>query len=273
VAAVDEGVAPTGGGPGGPGGPVSEARWRALLRIEVLVVLALSFGQSAVYSFVSIIAKLTAKQALNQQAAGLNASQSPRPWLDFTYQVLDLGFSVAIVALVGYLLLRENASLRTLGFDLSGGWRDWARGAVVAAAIGSAGLALYWVAHSLNLNATVIPTTLPNVWWRVPILVLDAFRNGVTEEVVVLGYLLRRFDQFGWSRTKSELASSLVRGSYHLYQGFGGFVGNFVMGMIFCRAYRRWGRVMPLVVAHGLIDTVTFVGWIYLAPHISWLPK
>jgi len=270
VAAVDEGVAPTGGG---PGGPVSEARWRALLRIEVLVVLALSFGQSAVYSFVSIIAKLTAKQALNQQAAGLNASQSPRPWLDFTYQVLDLGFSVAIVALVGYLLLRENASLRTLGFDLSGGWRDWARGAVVAAAIGSAGLALYWAAHSLNLNATVIPTTLPNVWWRVPILVLDAFRNGVTEEVVVLGYLLRRFDQFGWSRTKSELASSLVRGSYHLYQGFGGFVGNFVMGMIFCRAYRRWGRVMPLVVAHGLIDTVTFVGWIYLAPHISWLPK
>jgi hypothetical protein len=30
---------------------------------------------------------------------------------------------------------------------------------------------------------------------------------------------------------------------------------------------------MPLVVAHGLIDTATFVGWIYLAPHISWLPK
>ena len=267
MAVVDEGVVPTGGG------PVPEARWRMLLRFEVLVVLALSFGQSAVYSFVSIIAKLTAKQALNKQAAGLNASQSPRPWLDFTYQVLDLGFSVAIVALVAYLLLRENASLHTLGFDLAGGWLDWARGAVTAAAIGSAGLALYWAAHALNLNATVIPTTLPAVWWRVPILVLDAFRNGVTEEVVVLGYLLRRFDQFGWSRTKSEVASSLVRGSYHLYQGFGGFVGNFVMGMIFCRAYRRWGRVMPLVVAHGLIDTVTFVGWIYVAPHISWLPK
>ena len=263
MAVVDEGVVPTGGG------PVSEARWRTLLRFEVLVVLALSFGQSAVYSFVSIIAKLTAKQALNQQAAGLNASQSSRPWLDFTYQVLDLGFSVAIVALVAYLLLRDNASLRTLGFDLTGGWRDWARGAVVAAGIGSAGLGLYVVAHALNLNATVIPTTLPDVWWRVPVLLLDAFRNGVTEEVVVLGYLLRRFEQLGFSRTRSEIMSSLVRGSYHLYQGFGGFVGNFVMGLIFCRAYRRWGRVMPLVVAHGLIDSVTFVGWLYWAHYLG----
>ena len=270
MAVVDEGVAPPGGGSAAGG---SQARWQTLLRFEVLVVLALSFGQSAVYSFVDIIAKLTAAQALNKQAAGLNASQSPRPWLDFTRQVLDLGFSVAIVALVAYLLLREGASLRTIGFDFAGGWLDWARGAAVAAGIGGAGLALYVVAHALNLNATVIPTTLPDVWWRVPILVLDAFRNGVTEEVVVLGYLLRRFEQLGFSRNRSEVMSSLVRGSYHLYQGFGGFVGNFVMGMVFCRAYRRWGRVMPLVIAHGLIDTVTFVGWIYIAPHISWLPK
>ena len=75
----------------------------------------------------TIIAKLTAKQALNEQQAGLNASHSSRRWLDFTYQVLDLGFSVAIVALVAYLLLREGASLRTLGFDFAGRWRTGAR--------------------------------------------------------------------------------------------------------------------------------------------------
>ena len=267
MAVVEEGRSPA------AAGQADGPRWRTLLRLEVLVVLALSFGQSAVYSLVDIAAKLTAKKALNQQAAGLNGSRSARPWLDFTYQVLDLGFSVAIVALVADLLLRENASLRTIGFDLAGRWRDWLRGAGVAAAIGGAGLGLYVVAHALNLNATVVPTSLPDVWWRVPVLVLDAFRNGITEEVVVLGYLVRRFDQLGWPRWRSEAGSALIRGSYHLYQGFGGFAGNFVMGLIFCRLYRRWGRVMPLVVAHGLIDTVTFVGWIYLAPHISWLPK
>jgi hypothetical protein len=44
------------------------------------------------------------------------------------------------------------------------------------------------------------------------------------------------------------------------------------MGLIFARLYRRWGRVMPLLIAHGLIDTVAFVGYVLLAGHVSWLP-
>jgi membrane protease YdiL (CAAX protease family) len=279
VAVVDEGsvsgfspqsagaVAPAGSAAGG-----AAVIARRLLVFEVVVVLAVSFGQSAVISLVDLVGKLTARKSLNQQSAGLNGPHSARPWLDLTYQVLDVGFGFAVVLLVAYLLLREGTSLRVIGFDRAGGRRDWVRGAGVAAVIGGSGLALYVAAHALNLNATVVPTSLPDVWWRVPILVLDAFRNGVTEEVVVLGYLLRRFDQLGWSRWRSDLSSSAIRGSYHLYQGFGGFVGNLVMGLVFCRLYRRWGRVMPLVVAHGLIDTVTFVGWIYIAPHVSWLP-
>jgi membrane protease YdiL (CAAX protease family) len=90
--------------------------------------------------------------------------------------------------------------------------------------------------------------------------------------VVGLGYLLRRFKQAGWSDGRSDAVSALIRGSYHLYQGFGGFVGNLVMGLIFARLYRRWGRVMPLLLAHALIDTTAFVGYVLLAPHVSWLP-
>ena len=65
----------------------------------------------------------------------------------------------------------------------------------------------------------------------------------------------------------------MIRGSYHLYQGAGAFLGNAVMGLIFGYLYRRWGRVMPLLIAHFLIDAVTFVGYALLAGHVSWLPK
>jgi uncharacterized protein len=34
-----------------------------------------------------------------------------------------------------------------------------------------------------------------------------------------------------------------------------------VMGIVFAWCYRRWGRVMPLVIAHTLLDTVAFVGY------------
>ncbi len=38
-------------------------------------------------------------------------------------------------------------------------------------------------------------------------------------------------------------------------------VGNFAMGVVFGWCYRRWGRVMPLVIAHTLIDVVAFIGY------------
>jgi len=41
------------------------------------------------------------------------------------------------------------------------------------------------------------------------------------------------------------------------------------MGVIFGVLYRRWGRVMPLVVAHTLIDAVTFVGYAVLVHKVS----
>ena len=66
--------------------------------------------------------------------------------------------------------------------------------------------------------------------------------------------------------------SALIRGAYHLYQGFGGFIGNFVMGLLFGWLFRRWGRVGPMVVAHFLIDAVAFIGYATLADRIAWLP-
>lgn len=77
----------------------------------------------------------------------------------------------------------------------------------------------------------------------------------------MIGYLFDRLRRVGWGPWAIILGSALVRGTYHLYQGFGGFIGNIVMGIVFGWVYQRWGRTGPLVVAHTLLDVVTFVGW------------
>jgi membrane protease YdiL (CAAX protease family) len=64
----------------------------------------------------------------------------------------------------------------------------------------------------------------------------------------------------------------LERGAYHLYQGFGAGLGNFAMGLVFGYVWRRWGRLWPLIIAHGLIDTVAFVGYALAKGHLGWLP-
>jgi membrane protease YdiL (CAAX protease family) len=246
---------------------------RRVLRDETLLVLALSLGASGVSALISFIGSVTRPGGLSHQAATMNASAAPgRPWLDLAWQLFGIATALVPVALVAHFLMREGSGLRRLGFDRTRPWSDLARGAGVAAVIGGAGIAFYLAAHGLGFNLTVVPEALPSVWWKYPVLILAAVQNAVLEEVVVVGYLLRRLDGLGWSPGASLVGSSVLRGSYHLYQGIGGFLGNLVMGLVFVRLYRRWGRVGPLVVAHSLLDIGAFVGYALLAGKVGWLP-
>jgi membrane protease YdiL (CAAX protease family) len=102
-------------------------------------------------------------------------------------------------------------------------------------------------------------------------LVLTAFADGWAEEIIVVGYLLTRLGQLGVGPRAALVWSSLLRGAYHLYQGFGAGLGNIAMGLVFGYAWQRTKRLWPLVIAHGLIDTVAFVGYALLTGHLGWL--
>ena len=49
------------------------------------------------------------------------------------------------------------------------------------------------------------------------------------------------------------------------------FVVNAVMGVVFGWLYARTRRVMPLVVAHTLLDVIAFVGYALLRERLTWL--
>jgi len=107
---------------------------------------------------------------------------------------------------------------------------------------------------------TVDPSGLDAHWWTVPVLLLSALRAGIEEEVIMLGYLFARLGDLRWGRWTIIAFSALLRGTYHLYQGFGAFVANALMGALFGWIYARTGRVLPFVTAHFAIDAVVFVG-------------
>lgn len=230
--------------------------------IEIWIVLGLSLGQSAVYAVVSLIAKLTAGPPLAEQTATLNASRSEREYLDLTLQILSIGFALVPVALALFLLSdRGSSALRMIGLDRSQPVRDLVIGAGLAVLIGLPGIGVYLLGRELGLTATVVPSALNDYWWTVPILVLSAIQNAVVEEVIAVGYLMTRLRELSWSDRAGIAASAGLRGSYHLYQGVGMALGNVAMGLLFAWWFRRTGRVLPLVVAHTLLDVVSFVGY------------
>jgi membrane protease YdiL (CAAX protease family) len=102
----------------------------------------------------------------------------------------------------------------------------------------------------------------------VPVLVLNAIEAALLEEVVVVAYLVTRLRQLGLTESASVGASALLRGTYHLYQGWGGFLGNLAMGALFGTVFSRTRRVWPIVVAHLLLDVGAGLGYILFRQHL-----
>ncbi len=250
--------------------PAPAPAW--LLRWEVIAVFAVSLGASGLNALLDLIGSLLSRQPLSQQQALLVGSLSPNHWLDLVLQLAGIAEALTPVFLVFYLMARSGERPAVIGLDASQPARDTLRGAVLAAVIGGTGLGLYLAAFHLGISLNVVPESLPAVWWRIPVLLLSAAHDGILEEILVIGYLLRRLDQLGWTPWKAIALSAVLRGSYHLYQGFGAFIGNAAMGVIFGYLYRRCGRVTPLIIAHTLIDAGAFVGYALLHGRVSWLP-
>lgn len=238
--------------------PVPDASRPARPGVELLLVLGVSLGQSGVYAIVSLADSLSRKP-LNEQTQTLNPTQDDRALFDLVYQLLGIGFALVPVLLALHLM--GPGVLRRIGLDRRRPGFDAGTGVLLAAVIGIPGLGLYFGAVALGLNSHIATSGIGGQWYAVPVLVLSAVRSAVQEEVIVVAFLVHRLDDLRWAPWAVLLTSALLRGSYHLYQGFGGFIGNAVMGVVFVLIYRRWGRVAPLVVAHSILDVVSFVGY------------
>ncbi|MGO1481957.1 MAG: CPBP family intramembrane glutamic endopeptidase [Brachybacterium sp.] len=245
---------------------------RAWLHAEVLIVLGLSLGRSAVYSLLAL-AQALAAGPLSEQSTALNSSLREDPWLDLLHQLLSVTFALVPVALAVLLLTLTAGSLRQalqdLGMDLGRPLRDLAHGVLLTAGIGVPGLAIYYLGRLLGATVEVIPAALDTHWWTLPVLVLHAVKNAVLEEVIVVGYLFQRLERLGWSARRIIIVSAVLRGAYHTYQGVGPGLANLVMGLVFGEWYRRTRRTLPLVIAHTVLDVFAFVGYALLRDVIS----
>ncbi|WP_067571474.1 CPBP family intramembrane glutamic endopeptidase [Nocardia acidivorans] len=251
--------------------PTSNERERRGIRLEIAVVLVVTFGLSGTNAALSLVESALAPGGVGGQTVALNPSRAAQSTIDLLFQLLSVARLLGWAALGIYLLWRSGFGPRLIGL-VRPKWRsDVLPGLALAAVIGLPGLGLYLVAHALGMSVTIVPGSLDH-WWRLPMLVLSAWANSAAEEVLVVAWLITRLRQLGWTENRALLASALLRGSYHLYQGLGGGLGNLVMGLVFGRYWQRTNRLWPLLLAHALIDTVAYLGYSILRGHVSWLP-
>jgi uncharacterized protein len=259
-----------------PGSGAAEETPTAIRRadrpgLEILLVLGVSLGISALYSWINFL-DIQTRGGFRHATTTLNPAINPRAWVDLSYQLVDVVNGI-VPALLALLLLSRAPGLPGfgIGLDRLRLARESLQGLGIAALIGLPGLGLVILARHLGINAQIEASGIADVWYRYPVLVLDGIQNGVLEEIVIVGFLLTRLRAMNWPAGRAILLSALIRGSYHTYQGIGGFVGNFVMGALFGWWFTRTKRVLPLVIAHSVIDVVSFVGYAALHGRVSWL--
>lgn len=173
---------------------------------------------------------------------------------------------LALLTLWG-LHIRRTPLRQILGTRRSGS-REWATDIAIAVifwilamlALGALGLLLR-ILHLMpaqKIVAAIAPQTIPQalVW-----LVL-CITAGIVEEFVFRGYLLQQFSSLPVGSTRAKLvtgtlASSLLFGTAHGYEGIGGMIAITAYGALFCilAIYRR--SLRPGMIAHAWQDSFT----------------
>jgi membrane protease YdiL (CAAX protease family) len=236
----------------------TDVRDRRLVIEEVLVVLSLSLLASAVFAVLDL---LSGPLKGGYVASVDQSTQVAR-------QVASFVFGLAPAWLVVYLVRRSGEGIEAIGLDVRDPRRDLVLGLGLFVVVALGGLAIYLASVALGVNRFVVPVPPLGHWWTVPVLVLNALEAGLLEEVIVAAYLITRLRQLDVSAAAAVAVSALLRGSYHLYQGWGGFLGNVAMGVLFAFVFSRTRRTWPIVIAHTLLDIGAGIGFILFRSHL-----
>ncbi len=241
-------------------------RQRRRLTAELLVVLAifpLPYAIAAVQDLVGYLLGEGPGNRIPILFPGHDGAALP-------FVLLEVLLPLAAAALVLYLLSQPAGDGGSAAIGLDGGQprADLALLLPVFALcelvpIAGGGLLLHALGvHGPNPSVGGVPSYYGVAY------VAMAIVAGIVEEIVVLGFLVRRLEQIGLRPFWVVVVAVAVRGSYHLYYGWG-VLPILLWATVSVLLYRRFRRLAPFIVVHALWDTGLFLGGRFLLAEVA----
>jgi hypothetical protein len=215
---------------------------------ELLLVLGIFPLGSICAAIVDLIERIQTKSPVpSHQLPGVNGQ-----WLAAGLGIVEQFSFLAAAGMVCYLLIRSgegvgaiNLGQRRLRIDLSlllpvflvVQWVPQTLGTHILAWTHLQGFFLYPAAYPIQAG----PLTV--------IQVAASVTAGIVEEVVVLGYLVRRLEQRGYDVSAVVAIAVAVRVSYHLYYGWN-VVPIALWALVSVLVYLRIRRLLPFILCH-----------------------
>ena len=173
---------------------------------ETFLVLGVSLGASGIYSVLNIIDRLTVHRALRRRPRR-STTRSPPTGRGSTWPTSSptSGSASSPPCSPSTCCPATRSAPGSGSASTSAGrCRTWPAAPCSPPPSGFPAWAVYAAARALGLNTTVAAANLTDHWWAVPVLVLAAAQNAVLEEVVMVGYLYRRWLGVGWTLPRGD---------------------------------------------------------------------
>ena len=235
--------------------PVTDRKLRRLYGWETLVVMSIFPLGATIAAIAYLIMHITIGFEFSN--GGMVIPGEPAISLALSIGVVLSGFAAA--GLVFFLLIRNGEGLSSIGLsgerlrkDLALVLPVWIFVQVIPQKVG---LAILTGAHISRYH--VSGPALPIAF--VALGLLMSLQAAVVEEVVVLGYLVRRLEQRGLTATTVVVVAVLVRASYHLYYG-PGVLPIVLWATATVLAYRWIRRLLPFIICHFVWDAGITIG-------------
>lgn len=191
-------------------------------------------------------------------------------WVDLLLNVVFLLLELSAAFLVWYLMVRSGEGLTAINL---GGRRCRTDFAFLLPVFFTVFLLPLWLGRGIlawaGLHAyAVIGPELSARWADVVLQCVHGAVSGVIEEVVVLGFLVRRLEQRGWPVAAIVGVDAAVRLSYHVYYG-PGVIEVAPWAVVSVLVYLRIRRLLPFIICHGIYDVGLEIRAAYHVPYVA----
>jgi membrane protease YdiL (CAAX protease family) len=175
-----------------------------------------------------------------------------------------IAFQWLAVAVVGWRVWAHGYTAQQLGLIFQGRTKLLIAGIVGAVVIGT----LQWLnlrrvgripPESRGPLQAVAERILPQTAVELPPYLALAITAGLCEEFLYRGFAMAALAHAGLTAWLVILISSLLFGLAHSYQGRGGIVMTFIVGLVFGASRLTYNSLVPAVFWHSAIDTVAGV--------------
>lgn len=172
---------------------------------------------------------------------------------------------LACVAVITVLLMQRGESWKGLGLRLANSWKAVGAGAVAVLGIFLSVMIASAIAQPIiEALLGTMDRTLPDVSTLSQYLIMMAIvwtTAAIGEELVFRGFMMTRVSEiFGGGRYSwipAAILPAMIFGLAHAYQGLPGILLTGTVGFVFGIWYIIGRRnLVPLIIAHGLVNTV-----------------